>query len=84
MVIEPNDSILVNTIIESRDAIFEENRFTSISKINDDIPKSSELTKDYGNESIEFRRSKRPKNLKDFGSDFYMYLVERTRYTLSN
>ncbi|GJZ89563.1 zinc finger, CCHC-type containing protein [Tanacetum coccineum] len=29
-VIEPNESILINSIIESRDAIFDENRFSSI------------------------------------------------------
>ena len=32
IVIEPNDSISVNTIIESKDAIFYEKRFNSISK----------------------------------------------------
>ncbi|GJT93166.1 zinc finger, CCHC-type containing protein [Tanacetum coccineum] len=29
-VIEPNESILINSIIESRDAIFDENRFSSV------------------------------------------------------
>ncbi|GJS43116.1 zinc finger, CCHC-type containing protein [Tanacetum coccineum] len=29
-VIEPNDSVLINSIIESRDAIFDENRFSSV------------------------------------------------------
>ena len=32
LVTEPNDSISVNTVIESRDAIFDENRFKSIVK----------------------------------------------------
>ena len=32
MVIEPNDSISINTVIQSRDAIFDENRFNSISR----------------------------------------------------
>ena len=32
MVIEPNDSISINMVLESRDAIFDETRFTSISK----------------------------------------------------
>ena len=35
MVIEPNALIMVNTIIESIDAIFDENRFSSILKSND-------------------------------------------------
>ncbi|GJW74929.1 zinc finger, CCHC-type containing protein [Tanacetum coccineum] len=29
-VIEPNDSVLINSIIESKDAIFDENRFSSV------------------------------------------------------
>ncbi|GKF70425.1 hypothetical protein Tco_0203482, partial [Tanacetum coccineum] len=29
-VIEPNDLVLINSIIESRDAIFDENRFSSV------------------------------------------------------
>ncbi|GKG26671.1 hypothetical protein Tco_0402374, partial [Tanacetum coccineum] len=31
-VIEPNESVLINSIIESRDAIFDENRFLSVPK----------------------------------------------------
>ena len=45
MVFESNDSILVNIIIEFKDVIFEENKFTVISKIKDDISKSSGLKK---------------------------------------
>ncbi|GKB17118.1 zinc finger, CCHC-type containing protein [Tanacetum coccineum] len=41
-VIEPNDSISINSIIESRDAIFDENRFSSIPRPNDIIPNSNE------------------------------------------
>nr|GEX40136.1 retrotransposon protein, putative, Ty1-copia subclass [Tanacetum cinerariifolium] len=37
-VIEPNDSISINSIIESRDAIFDENRFSSIPRPKDIIP----------------------------------------------
>ncbi|GJT62680.1 zinc finger, CCHC-type containing protein [Tanacetum coccineum] len=37
-VIEPNDSVSINSIIESRDAIFDENRFSSIPKPKDIIP----------------------------------------------
>ncbi|GJZ25553.1 zinc finger, CCHC-type containing protein [Tanacetum coccineum] len=33
-VIEPNDSIAINSIIESRDAIFDENRFSSVPKLS--------------------------------------------------
>lgn len=41
MVIEPNDLININTIIESRDTIFEENRFHSIPRARETIAKSS-------------------------------------------
>nr|GEU29115.1 hypothetical protein [Tanacetum cinerariifolium] len=37
-VIEPNDSISINSIIESRDAIFDENRFSLIPRPEDIIP----------------------------------------------
>ncbi|GJW11057.1 zinc finger, CCHC-type containing protein [Tanacetum coccineum] len=39
-VIEPNESVSINSIIESRDAIFDENRFSSVPRpkaINDEI-----------------------------------------------
>ncbi|GJQ96313.1 zinc finger, CCHC-type containing protein [Tanacetum coccineum] len=37
-VIEPNDSVLINSIIESRDAIFDENRFSSVPRPSLRIP----------------------------------------------
>ncbi|GKC47460.1 zinc finger, CCHC-type containing protein, partial [Tanacetum coccineum] len=39
-VVEPNDSVSINSIIESREAIFDENKFSSVPKakaINDEI-----------------------------------------------
>ncbi|GJS85046.1 zinc finger, CCHC-type containing protein [Tanacetum coccineum] len=39
-VIEPNDSVSINLILESRDAIFDENRFSLILRPNDIILKS--------------------------------------------
>ncbi|GKG27710.1 hypothetical protein Tco_0406037 [Tanacetum coccineum] len=41
-VIEPNESISVNLIIESRDAIFDENRFSLIPRISLRIPNETE------------------------------------------
>nr|GEU36589.1 zinc finger, CCHC-type [Tanacetum cinerariifolium] len=41
-VIKPNDSISINLIIESRDAIFDENRFSSIPRPKDIIPNVQE------------------------------------------
>ena len=37
MVIESNDSYPINTVIESRDAIFQESRFTSIQNCKDNV-----------------------------------------------
>nr|GEY09966.1 zinc finger, CCHC-type [Tanacetum cinerariifolium] len=44
-IIKPNESVLVNSIIESRDAIFEENRFSSVPRPSLRIPNG---TKDIG------------------------------------
>ncbi|GJX17344.1 zinc finger, CCHC-type containing protein [Tanacetum coccineum] len=41
-VIKPNDSISINLIIESKDVIFDENRFSSIPRPKDVIPNSVE------------------------------------------
>nr|GEX21004.1 zinc finger, CCHC-type [Tanacetum cinerariifolium] len=45
-VIEPNDSISVNSIIESIDGIFDENRLSSIPRPNDFIPNVQESQMD--------------------------------------
>ncbi|GKD64448.1 zinc finger, CCHC-type containing protein, partial [Tanacetum coccineum] len=45
-VIEPNDSVSINSIIESRDAIFDENRFSSIPRPKDIIPNFDESQRD--------------------------------------
>ncbi|GJT73684.1 zinc finger, CCHC-type containing protein [Tanacetum coccineum] len=39
--IEPNDSVSINSIIESRDAIFNENKFSSVSRSSLSIPKGT-------------------------------------------
>ncbi|GKA80098.1 zinc finger, CCHC-type containing protein [Tanacetum coccineum] len=41
-VIEPNDSVLINSIIESKDAIFDENRFSSVPRTSLRIPNGIE------------------------------------------
>ncbi|GJZ11457.1 zinc finger, CCHC-type containing protein [Tanacetum coccineum] len=83
-VIEPNDSVSINSIIESRDAIFDENRFSSIPRPKDIIPNVQESqmddhTDDVPNEIPEPRRGKRAKKAKSYGSDFQLYLVEGSR-----
>ncbi|GKB10122.1 retrovirus-related pol polyprotein from transposon TNT 1-94 [Tanacetum coccineum] len=45
-VIEPNESVSINSIIESRDAIFDENRLSSIPRQKDIIPNSVESQRD--------------------------------------
>ncbi|GKE29762.1 hypothetical protein Tco_1445146 [Tanacetum coccineum] len=45
-VIEPNDSVSINSIIESRNAIFDENRFFSISRPKDIMPNLEESQRD--------------------------------------
>ncbi|GJS39842.1 zinc finger, CCHC-type containing protein [Tanacetum coccineum] len=45
-VIEPNEYVSINSIIESRDAIFDENRFSSISRPKDIMPNLEESQRD--------------------------------------
>nr|GFC04263.1 zinc finger, CCHC-type [Tanacetum cinerariifolium] len=66
-VIEPNDSISINSIIEARDAIFDENRFSLIPRSKDIIPnvKKSQMddhTDDVPNEIPEPRKDPRTYN----------------------
>nr|GEX12812.1 hypothetical protein [Tanacetum cinerariifolium] len=66
-VIEPNDSTSINSIIESRDAIFDENRFSSIPRPKDIIPNVQESqiddhTDDVPNEIPEPRKDPRTYN----------------------
>nr|GEU52297.1 zinc finger, CCHC-type [Tanacetum cinerariifolium] len=66
-VIEPNDSISINLIIESRDAIFDENNFSSIPRPKDIIPNVQESqmdghTNDVPNEIPEPRKDLRTYN----------------------
>lgn len=83
MLIEPNDSIEINTIIESRDAIFDERRFTSIPKVSKHIS-LIDTNKEVQARVEEPRRSKRARTKKDYGPDFFMYLVKGTRESKSS
>ncbi|GJW69691.1 zinc finger, CCHC-type containing protein [Tanacetum coccineum] len=94
-VIEPNDSVSINSVIESRDAIFDENRFSSVP-----IPSQRSLVKGTEDSSClvvlkkvtgevvqpepELRKSKRHKTPKDFGPEFQLYLIEGTRDEVSD
>ncbi|GKA36588.1 zinc finger, CCHC-type containing protein, partial [Tanacetum coccineum] len=87
-VIEPNDSVAINSIIESMDAIFDENKFSSVPR-----PSQRSLvkgTKDSGGSVVpekatdevvqqhepELRKGKRHRTPKDFGPEFQLYLIK--------
>nr|GEV46647.1 zinc finger, CCHC-type [Tanacetum cinerariifolium] len=83
-IIEPNDSVSINLIIESRDTIFDENRFSSLPRPNDIIPNSDESQRgdhsdDVPNEIPKPRKGKRVRKAKSHGYDFQLYLVEGSR-----
>nr|GEV33725.1 hypothetical protein [Tanacetum cinerariifolium] len=90
-VIEHNDSVAINSIIESMNAIFDEHRFSS-------VPRSSQRslkdgTKNSGGSVVservteevvqqpesKLRKSKRHRTPKDFVPEFQLYLIEGTR-----
>ncbi|GKA49104.1 zinc finger, CCHC-type containing protein [Tanacetum coccineum] len=94
-VIEPNDLVSINSIIESRDAIFNENRFSSVPRPSLRIPNGTE---DIGGSVVpeevvkevvqqpepELRKGKRNRKPKNFGPEFQLYLIEGTRDEVSN
>ncbi|GJU80723.1 zinc finger, CCHC-type containing protein [Tanacetum coccineum] len=90
-VIEPNKSVSINSIIESRDAIFDENRFSTVprpsqrSMVNGTkYFGSSVVLKEVTKEIVqqpepELRKSKMNRTPKNFGPEFQLYLIEGTR-----
>nr|GEV98972.1 zinc finger, CCHC-type [Tanacetum cinerariifolium] len=83
-VIERNDSIYINSIIESRDALFDENHFCLIPRPKDIIQNVQESqmddhTDDVPNDIHEPRKGKRVRKTKSYGFDFQIYLVEGSR-----
>ncbi|GKA59956.1 zinc finger, CCHC-type containing protein [Tanacetum coccineum] len=78
-VIEPNDSVSINSIIESIDAIFDENRFSSIPRLNLEESQRDDRSDDVPSETPEPRRGTRVRKAKSYGSDFQLYLVEGSR-----
>ncbi|GJT29247.1 zinc finger, CCHC-type containing protein [Tanacetum coccineum] len=63
-IIEPNDSVSINSIIESRDTIFDENRFSSIPKPKDIMPNSVESQRDDHSDDVPSEISKPRKGCK--------------------
>ncbi|GJZ77065.1 zinc finger, CCHC-type containing protein [Tanacetum coccineum] len=83
-VIEPNEFVSINSIIESRDSIFDENYFSSIPRPKDIIPNVVESQKDDHSDDVpseipEPHNGKRVRKAKSYGSNFQRYLVEGSR-----
>lgn len=83
-VIEPIEYVSIHTVMESRDAIFDETHFSSIPRPNDVVPfirstTIGDLENDHEINIPEIRRSKRMRKRKSYGSDFQLYLVEGFR-----
>jgi len=80
MTIELNDFIFINTIIESRDALFDETHFSSIPRLRDVVSQVSKLgltdsqvqnQQEVDNDDVlELRRHKRATKTKNYGPDF--------------
>ncbi|GKF66711.1 hypothetical protein Tco_0193228 [Tanacetum coccineum] len=94
-VIESNDSVSINSIIESRDAIFDANRFSSVPRLSLRILNRTEdigglvVPKEVTEEVVqqpepELRKSKRNRTPKDFGPEFQLYLIKGTRDKVSD
>ncbi|GJX65398.1 zinc finger, CCHC-type containing protein [Tanacetum coccineum] len=80
-VIKPNVFVSINLIIESRDATFDKNHFSSIPRPKDFIPNSVESQRgdhsdDVPSEIPEPRKGKRVQKAKSYCSYFQLYLVE--------
>ncbi|GKF97258.1 hypothetical protein Tco_0293079, partial [Tanacetum coccineum] len=90
-VIEPNDLVAINSIIELRDAIFDEHRFSSVPRPSRrSLVKGTEdsgglvVSKRVTNEIVqqsepELRKSKRNRTPKDVRPEFQLYLIKGTR-----
>ncbi|GJV83251.1 hypothetical protein Tco_1523149 [Tanacetum coccineum] len=95
-IIEPNESISINSIIESRDVIFDENRFSSVLRLSLRIPNNTgdiggsvvpeEVTEEVVTQQLkpELRKSKRNRTLKNFEPEFQLYLIEGKRDEVAN
>lgn len=76
--VEPNSYYSINTIVESRDVLFDESRFNSIPKtiaIENEQPKNPTTKVEVDEPNL--RRSKRGRTAKTYGPDFHMYLICR-------
>nr|GEX20731.1 zinc finger, CCHC-type [Tanacetum cinerariifolium] len=93
-VIEPNDSVAINSIIESRHAILDENKFFLVLRSSLRIPNGAEhigglvVPEEVTKEVVQqpepvLRKCKRNRNPKNFRPEFRLYLIEGTRDEIS-
>ena len=78
-VIESNDAHSVHSVIESRDAIFDENRFSSILRPKDLMPSSSDILPVPVDEQALPRRSQRLALKSSLNTNFNVYLIEGSK-----
>ncbi|GJW47040.1 zinc finger, CCHC-type containing protein [Tanacetum coccineum] len=90
-VIESNESVSINSIIESNDAIIDENRLSLVPRPSLRIPNGTEnigalvVPKEVTEEVVAqqpkpmHRKRKKNRTSKNFGPEFQLYLIERTR-----
>ncbi|GJT10988.1 zinc finger, CCHC-type containing protein [Tanacetum coccineum] len=94
-VIEPNKPVSINSIVESRDAIFDENRFSSVLRPSLRIPNGTEdingsvVPEEVIEEVVQqpepkLRKGKRNRTPKNFRHEFQLYLTEGTRDEVSD
>ncbi|GKF72765.1 zinc finger, CCHC-type containing protein [Tanacetum coccineum] len=92
-VIEPNESVSINSIIKSSDVTFDENRFSSVPKpslrnLNGDIGGSvvlEEVTEEVVQQpEPDPRKDKRNRTPKNLGTEFQLYLIKGTRDEVSD
>nr|GFA91770.1 zinc finger, CCHC-type [Tanacetum cinerariifolium] len=86
-IIKPYESVSINSIIESRDAIFDDYSFSSVYVPSIRIPNGTEdigglvVPKEVMTQQSkpETRKGKRNRTPKNFGPEFKLYLIEETR-----
>ncbi|GKC20815.1 zinc finger, CCHC-type containing protein, partial [Tanacetum coccineum] len=94
-IIEPNESVSIDSIIKSKDAIFDENRFFLVPRPSLRIPNGTEdiggsvVTDEVTEEVVrqpepELRKGKRNWTPKKFRPEFQLYLIEGTRDEVSD
>ncbi|GKC88973.1 zinc finger, CCHC-type containing protein [Tanacetum coccineum] len=95
-VIEPNESVSINSIIKSRDAIFNENRFSLVPRLSLRIPNGTEgisgsmvpqeVTEEVMTQQPkpELRKDKSNRTPKNFRPEFQLYLIEGIRDEVSD